>query len=81
MIFNKFRKIWIINKINLVVNIIRKYFHKIFITIMNKKRKKLFDIWKSFIMNNFYLYLLQMNENKLYSNEYNEDKFINNFNF
>lgn len=32
-------------------------------------------------MNNFYLYLLQMNENKLYSNEYNEDKFINNFNF
>ena len=32
-------------------------------------------------MNNFYLYLLQMNENKLYSNEYNEDKFINDFNF
>ena len=32
-------------------------------------------------MNNFYLYLLQMNENKLYSNEYNEDKCINDFNF
>lgn len=32
-------------------------------------------------MNNFYLYLLQMNENKIYSNEYNEDKFINDFNF
>jgi hypothetical protein len=32
-------------------------------------------------MNNFYLYLIQMNENKIYSNEYNEDKLNNNFNF
>jgi hypothetical protein len=33
------------NKQNkLLVNIIRKYFHKIFITLMNKKRKKLFEI-------------------------------------
>lgn len=70
------------NKQNkLLVNIIRKYFHKIFITLMNKKRKKLFEIWNIFIMNNFYLYLIQMNENKIYSNEYNEDKLNNNFNF
>ncbi len=27
-------------------------------------------------MNNFYLYLIQMNKNKLYSNEYNEDKYL-----
>ena len=70
------------NKQNkLLVNIIRKYFHKIFITLMNKKRKKLFEILNIFIMNNFYLYLIQMNENKIYSNEYNEDKLNNNFNF